>query len=121
MNTHSSEDDILDRLQRELNKDGIHPEFPERKVFQPENWESIPWSELAFDLPALAVYGRGGENAKPVIGMVIALSHWVGGTRILVRSKHNGETVCHPINESPLGLKPSYLLVKTHLPMAGIP
>jgi hypothetical protein len=113
--------DILDDLQTRIKEDGTHPDFPERKVFPAENWERIPWSDLVFDLPALAVYGQSGEAHKPIIGMVIALSHWVGGTRILVRSKHNGEMVCHPIDESPSGLKPSYLLVKKHLPMAGVP
>jgi hypothetical protein len=121
MTEHNGGKDILDYLQEEFNQDGTHPDFPERKVFQLGGWERIPWSDLAFDLPALAVYGQGGENTKPVVGVVIALSHWVGGTRILVRTKHNGEMICHPIEESPTGLMPSYLLVKKHLPMAGIP
>jgi hypothetical protein len=121
MTAQDSENDILNRLLKELRKDGTHPDFPERKVFQPENWQRIPWSELAFDLPALAIYGRSEENDKPVVGVVIALGHWIGGTRILVRSIHNGETVCHLIDESPSGLKPCYLLVKRHLPMADIP
>jgi hypothetical protein len=121
MTEHGGENDILDDLQEELDQDGTHPDFPVRKFFQLEDWSRVPWSDLAFDLPALAVYGQGGRNAKPVVGMVIALSHWVGGTRILVRSKHNGEIMCHPIEESPSGLKPAYLLLKNHLPMAGMP
>jgi len=121
MTVHNGEKDILDQLQEEFNPDGTHPDFPERKFFQLGGWERIPWSDLAFELPALAVYGPAGENVKPVVGVVIALSHWIGGTRILVRSKYNNETICHPIAESPSGLKPSYLLVKKHLPMAGIP
>jgi hypothetical protein len=121
MTENKGEKDILDRLQEELNQDGTHPDFPERRFFRQEDWARVPWSDLAFELPALAVYSPVGENAKPVIGVVIALSHTVGGTRILIRSRHNGEIRCHPIEESPSGLKPSYLLVKEHLPMAGIP
>jgi len=32
-----------------------------------------------------------------------------------------GEIMCHPIEEAPSGLKPAYLLLKKHLPMAGMP
>jgi len=113
--------DSLDHLHEELDPEGAHPDFPVRKFFGREDWARLPWSDLAFDLPALVVYGQGEKNVKPVVGEVIALSHWVGGTRILVRSKHQGEVVCHPIEDSPSGLKPSYLLLKKHLPMAGIP
>jgi len=121
MSAHNGGKDILDELQEEFNRDGTHPDFPVQKFFHREDWAKVPWSELAFDLPALAVYGSAGENGKQVVGMVIALSHWIGGTRILVRSKHNGEILCHPIEESPAGLKPAYLLVKKHLPLAGMP
>jgi len=121
MAADSGEKDILDHLQEELELDGTHPDFPVRKFFHQEDWARVPWSDLAFDLPALAVYGQGGENANPVVGMVIALSHLVGGTRILVRSKHDGEIMCHSIEEAPSGLKPAYLLLKKHLPMAGMP
>jgi hypothetical protein len=121
MTINSGPNDVLDYLQAGFKKDGTHPDFPERIVFRLEDWGKIPWSDLAFDLPALAVYSQGGETDRFIVGMVIALSHWVGGTRIMVRSKHNGETICHPIDESPEGLRPDYLLIKKHLPMAGIP
>jgi len=121
MSAYNGEKDILDELREKFNQDGTHPDFPERKFCPWEDWAKVPWSELAFDLPALAVYAPAEESTKPVVGVVIALSHWVGGTRILVRSKHKGEILCHPIEESPSGLKPCYLLVKKHLPMAGIP
>ena len=32
-----------------------------------------------------------------------------------------GEIMCHPIEEAPSDLKPAYLLLKKHLPMAGMP
>jgi len=112
---------ILDHLEVELEKDGTHPDFPERRFFPPDGWGRLAWSDLAFELPALVVYETAGEGGKAVVGMVIALSHRLGETGILVRSKHNGETNCHWIAESPSGLKPAYLLVKKHVPMAGIP
>ncbi len=121
MNAHIDEDDILDRLREEFLPDGTHPDFPVRKFSPSENWRRIPWSELAIELPALAVYGAAGEQAQPAIGVVVALCHAVGETRILVRSRHNGRTVCHLIEESPSGLKPSFLLLKRHLPPAGCP
>jgi len=121
MTADDGEKDVLDDLLEKLHPDGTHPEFPVRKVVQPEAWGRIPWSELAFELPALVVYGADEENVKRSVGLVIALSHGVAGTGILVRSKHHGETICHPVEASPSGLKPAYLLLKKHLPMAGIP
>lgn len=121
MNAPSGEKDHWDDLQEELNKDGTHPESPVRKSFHQEDWGQLPWSDLAFDLPALVVYGQREESSKPAVGLVIALSHQLGRTRILVRSKYNGQIILHPIEESPWGLKPSYLLLKKHLPMTGLP
>lgn len=121
MNALNGEKDLLDHLQEELGQDGTHPGFPVRKFFRLQDWSRVPWSDLAFDLPALVVYGQREESSKPVVGVVIALSHHLGGTQILVRSKYNGEIICHSIEKSPAGLKPSYLLVKKHLPMTGLP
>ncbi len=121
MNVQNSKQDLLDLLQEEVNEDGTHPGFPVQKFFDLKDWSRVLWSELAFDLPALVIYGQKEEGSKPVVGLVIALSHQSGKTKFLVRSKHNGQTVCHSIEESPSGLKPSYLLLKKHLPMSGLP
>lgn len=121
MNPNNSPSDLLDSLQEELRQDGTHPAFPVQKFFAGEDWSQIPWSELAFDLPALVVYGQREHGSRPVVGVVIALSHQLGRTQILVQSKDNGKMVCHPIEKSPSGLKPSHLLLKRHLPMSGLP
>jgi len=121
MNAHNGEKDLLDVLQEELSQDGTHPGFPVQKFFSEEDWTRLPWSDLDFDLPALVVYGQKEAGASPIVGLVIALSHQVGRVHILVRSKYNGEIICHAVEASPSGLKPSYLLVKEHIPMSGLP
>lgn len=121
MSQEKTEKDILESLLEGFNPEGTHPEFPVRKDFEPGAWGRIPWSELAIELPALVVYEAEETKVMPGVGLVVALSHGVSGTEILVRSKHNGENVLHPLEAPPSGLKPAYLLVKNHIPMAGIP
>lgn len=116
-----SQKDFLDDIQEGLNPDGTHPAFPVQKFFSTNDWCHLPWSELAFDLPALVVYEEKEKASKCVVGLVIALCHRIDGTQILVQSKHNGEIICHPIERSPSGLQPTYLLLKKHLPTAGLP
>ncbi len=115
-----ADEDPFVELEKKFGPDGTHPDFPEKRYLDVENIDRILWSDLLFDLPALAVYRAEGKDAEPVVGMVIALCHELRGTRILVRSSHNGRTLCHPIEESPSGLKLAYLLVKRHAPMCGI-
>ncbi len=115
---------LLDFLEEKLRPDGTHPDFPQQKFFREQDWAKIPWSDLVFDLPALVVYEQKEPNArpaKPALGLVIALSHQVGKTELLVLSKHDGKIICHPAEKAPSGLKPSYLLLRKHVPMTGLP
>ncbi len=116
-----NENDFLDDIQEGLKADGTHPDFPVQKFFPGNDWRQIPWSELAFDLPALVVYEEKENSSNRVVGLIIALCHRVDGTRILVLSKLEGKTLCHSIEQSPSQFKPAYLLLKEHVPMAGLP
>jgi hypothetical protein len=101
--------------------DGTHPDFPVRRFLNLADWTRLPWSELAFELPALVVYGLDETGEPPAVGVVFAISHTVEGTEILVMSKRGGETLCHRADLSPGGKRPSYLLVKKHLTLADAP
>lgn len=115
------EKDPLEKLLSDFRTDGTHPDFPVKKFLNLADWTRLPWSELAFDLPALVVYGLDSLGEPPAIGVVFALSHTVEGTEILAMSRYSGETTCHRAELSPAGKQPAYLLVKRHLPPAGAP
>lgn len=117
----SNDGDPLEKVLGGLRDDGTHPDFPVKKFVNLADWTRLPWSELAFDLPALVVYGLDSPGEPPAVGVVFALSHSVDGTQILAVSRYSGETRCHSAGLSPAGRPPAYLLVKRHLPPAGAP
>jgi len=112
---------MLDKLLEGLKKDGTHPDFPIKKNLRGLIPGRIPWSELAFEVPALVVYDLGQGGRTPEVGVVISLSHSIDGTGIQVMSRHNGEIICHPVDRSPSGGTPHYLLLKKHIPMTNVP
>lgn len=112
---------MLDELLEGLKKDGTHPDFPVRKSLSGLSSGRIPWSEMAFEIPALVIYERGPEGRFPHAGVVISLRHSIDGTGIQVLSKHNGEVMCHPLERPPMGGVPHYLLLKKQIPMTSVP
>jgi hypothetical protein len=115
------EGNSMESILNDFQADGTHPDFPVKKFLNLADWTRLPWSELAFELPALVVYGLDERGEPPAVGVVFAMSHTVEGTEIMAMSKQGGETLCHRAELSPEGKQPSYLLVKKHLPLAGAP
>jgi hypothetical protein len=115
------EGDMLETFLRGIREDGTHPDFPVKKFGEKTDWNRLPWSELAFDLPALVVYRQSDEDERPAMGVVFALSQTLEGTEVLVISRYEGEMKCHRLELSPGGRQPAYLLVKEHLSLAGVP
>jgi len=67
-----------------------------------------------FDLPALVIYEQDEYGKIIYLGIIFALSNKVDGACIHVMSKYKGKVKCHPIEESPSGKQPVYLLMKKH-------
>jgi hypothetical protein len=111
----------LEGILGDFRRDGTHPDFPVKKFADLADWTRLPWSELAFELPALVVYGPDAGCEPPAVAVVFAVSHTVEGTEMLAVSRKGRETLCHRAEVSPEGKQPAYLLVKAHLPLADAP
>lgn len=121
MKKGDSEKDRFEKIIEGFNKDGTHPDFPVQRVYRGEEFGKIPGSNLILDLPALVVYEQNEEGKTSHIGIVFALSNSVDGVCIHVISKYNGKIIKHPIEESPSGKQPAYLLVMKHQAMNSVP
>lgn len=104
-----------------FNEDGTHPDYPLQKVYNVEELSRRGGSNPMFDLPALVVYEQDEYGKISHIGVVFALGNSVDGVRIHVMSEYEGKVKCHPIEESPSGKRPAYLLTKRHVTMKNVP
>lgn len=121
MKSSDLEKDKFEKILDGFNKDRTHPDFPVQKVYRGAEFSKMAGSNLMFDLPALVVYKQNEKGKIPHIGIVFALSNKVDGVCIHVISKYDGKIICHPIEESPSGKQPEYLLLKKHLTMKNVP
>lgn len=121
MKKDNAEKDKFEKILDRFKKDGTHPEYPIQKVYHGEEFSKMAASNLTFDLPALVVYEQNEDDKTPHIGIVFALSSCINGVCIQVMSKYKGEVKCHPIEESPSGEQPAYLLMKKHYTMNNVP
>ena len=103
-----------------FNEDGTHPDYPLQKVYNMEELSKRGGSNLMFDLPALVVYEQNEDGKIFHIGVIFALDNSVDGVHIHVMSEYEGEVKYHPIEESPSGKRPAYLLTKKHLTMKNV-
>lgn len=115
------EKDKFEKILDGFKKDGTHPDYPIQKVYNREESSKMAGSNLMFDLPALVVYEQDEDGKINHLGIVFALSNKVDGVCIHVMSKYKGKVKCHPIEESPSGKQPAYLLMKKHHTMCNVP
>jgi hypothetical protein len=113
--------DMLEKILAGLTADGTHPDFPVRRIFKKEEWSGPAGSSFIPDLPALVIYEPHQGSGARQAGIAFALRFCFEGGGVQVMSKHNGNVVCHLIEESPVGAVPAYLLMKEHSSMTNVP
>ena len=121
MKEYLDKKDEYEKILEGLHENGTHPDFPLQKKYTEEEFSTGHHSNLVFNLPALVVYERDETVHLPNAGVVFALSNRIDGICVQVMSKHGDRFECHPIDESPYGSRPEYLLMKKHLTLKNVP
>jgi len=121
MKKDNVEKDKFEKILDGFKLDGTHPDYPIQKVYHGEESSKNAGSNLMCDLPTLVVYEQNEDGKIRHLGIVFAFSNSVDGVCIHVMSKYKGKVKCHPIEESPSGKQPAYLLMKKHYTMNNVP